>query len=68
MNGSDVTPGICVIVKTRNYLILNRIGYYRALSDSWRVCILKHPGVMRQIPGMTSRHFRQLQQQKSLQR
>ena len=66
VNGSDVNPEICVIVKTRSYRHTENISldtepnmYYlmknkQKFSNPWLVCILKHPGVMRQIPRLTA--------------
>ena len=61
LNGSD--PGICVIVKTRSYghienisLDSNQNWYYllkinrNSQIQNLFVCILKHLGVVRQIP------------------
>ena len=65
-NGSDVIQGICVIVKTRSYRHTENISlesepnrYYlmknkQKFSNPWLVYTLKHPGVIRQIPGLTS--------------
>ena len=57
LNGSDVNQGICFIVKTRSYRHTENISLGsepKKFSYSRLVCILKHPGVMRQIPGVKS--------------
>ena len=66
VNGSDVKPGICVTVNTRSYRYTGNISLdfepNRLLFDEnkqkvlnpWLVCILKHSGVTRQLPGLKS--------------
>ena len=63
---NDVKPGICVTVNTRSYRHTENISldfepnrYYlmkinKKFSNPWLVWILKHYGVTRQIPRLTS--------------
>ena len=58
VNGSDVKPGICVTVNARSYKHTENISLdfepkNRIFLNPWPVCILKHRGVTRQIPGLT---------------
>ena len=67
VNGSDVKPGICVTVNTHSYRHTENISLdfkpnryilfdenKQKFLNPWLVCILKHRGVTRQIPGLTS--------------
>ena len=65
VSGSDVKPGICDTVNTRSYRYNENISldfepsrYYlmkiNKFLNPWLVCILKHRGATRQIPGLTS--------------